>query len=68
MSTRAERVRALQKSVTEYVKAEKTRITNEVASLEAVLKGRTSGAGIQKVNVKVVEAAAGNDLSDFLRR
>ena len=34
---------------------------------EAILKGRTGGAGVQQVSVKVVSAVADKDLSNFIR-
>jgi hypothetical protein len=64
---RIDRVSELKKTVDEYVAAEKKRIENEVASLEAVLKGRTGGAGVQLEALKVAQSAAANDLAAFLR-
>lgn len=65
--SRLDRVQALQKAVKEYVDAEKTRIENEVSVLEDILKGRTSGQGIQEINTKIVSAVAQSDLSDYLK-
>jgi len=66
MSDRASRVQALADAVKEYTKKEKTRIENEVKVMEAVLKGRTGGKGVQASTTKVVEAVAYNDLQAYL--
>jgi hypothetical protein len=65
--SRADRLSELESKTKEYVKKEKTRIENEVQVLEAVLKGRTGGAGVQKISVTVVTAAAENDLASYLK-
>lgn len=67
MAKRADRIANLQRTTKEYVKQEKKRIENEVQSLEAILKGRTGGKGIQKTSASVVEAVAMNDLSSYLK-
>ena len=67
MADRASRVQALADAVKEYTGKEKTRIENEVKALEAILKGRTGGAGVQKSSTKVVEAVANNDLLAYLK-
>lgn len=64
--SRSSRLDDLNSAVKDYVKAEKKRIENEVKVLEAVLKGRTAGAGIQANSVAVVQAVAESDLSDYL--
>ena len=66
MSDRASRVQALADAVKDYTKKEKTRIENEVKVLEAILKGRTGGAGVQASSTKAVEAVAKNDLKSYL--
>jgi hypothetical protein len=66
MSDRASRVQKLADAVKDYTKKEKTRIENEVKVLEAILKGRTGGAGVQASSNKVVEAVAKNDLKSYL--
>ena len=66
MSDRASRVQALADAVKEYTGKEKTRIENEVKVMEAILKGRTGGAGVQASTVAVVEAVAKNDLQAYL--
>jgi hypothetical protein len=65
--SRLDRIQALQQAVKEYVDAEKTRIDNEVSVLEAILKGRTSGQGIQEINTKIIASVAQSDLSDYLK-
>ena len=64
---RLDRLQDLETSTKEYVKNEKKRIENEVKVLEAVLKGRTGGAGIQAKTVTVVASVAQNDLASYLR-
>lgn len=66
MSERSDRVQKLADAVKDYTKKEKTRIENEVKVLEAVLSGRTGGAGVQKSSTAVVEAVAKNDLKAYL--
>jgi len=68
MSDRASRVQALADAVKEYAGKEKTRIDNEVKILEAILNGRTGGAGVQASSTKVVEAVASNDLQAYLNK
>lgn len=64
---RIDRLNDLEKATTEYVKNEKERLGNEVQVLEAILKGRTAGAGIQQQSATVVAAVAQNDLAAYLR-
>jgi hypothetical protein len=66
MSSRLDRLKALQQTTKDYIAKEKTRIENEVSVMEAILKGRTGGAGVQAPSTTVVAAVAQNDLSDFL--
>jgi hypothetical protein len=68
MAIRKERLEELQKAVKEYVKEEKTRLENEVKVMEAILKGRTGGAGVQKKSNAVVAAVAQNNLAAYLQR
>lgn len=56
----------LQTAVNEYVTKEKKRLTNEVSVMEAILKGRTGGAGVQKNSTKVVAAVAKANLAAYL--
>lgn len=65
--SRASRLKDLETATKDYVKNEKKRIGNEVKVLEAVLKGRTAGAGIQANSVAVVSAVAVSDLAAFLK-
>ena len=67
MANRQERLSQLQATAKEYVKSEKTRIENEVSVLEAVLKGRTGGAGVQKAGTALVEAVAKRSLAEYLK-
>jgi hypothetical protein len=66
MATRLERLKKLRDATKEYVATEKKRIENEVSVLEAVLKGRTGGKGIQQNNTAVVSKAAEADLAAYL--
>lgn len=65
--SRSSRLADLETSTKDYVKNEKKRIENEVKVLEAVLTGRTAGAGIQANSVAVVSAVAFADLASFLK-
>lgn len=65
--SRASRLKDLETATKNYVKSEKKRIENEVKVLEAVLKGRTAGAGVQANSVAVVSAVAVSDLAAFLK-
>lgn len=67
MSNRVARLSEIESTVKEYVKAEQRRIENEVRVLEAVLKGRTGGAGVQANSTGVVEAVAKSDLAAYLK-
>lgn len=49
------------------MKSEKKRLENEVKVLEAVLQGRTAGAGIQANSVATVQAVAESDLAAYLK-
>jgi len=66
MTDRASRVQALADAVKDYTAKEKTRIENEVSVLEAILSGRTGGAGVQASSTAVVAAVAQNDLKAYL--
>lgn len=65
--SRSSRLTDLETATKDYVKNEKKRIENEVKVLEAVLQGRTAGAGIQANSVAVVSAVAFADLASFLK-
>jgi hypothetical protein len=63
MSSRQDRIQALADAVSDYVKKEKERITNEVQVMEAIVQGRGAGSGDAQ---KKVSAVAYNDLSAYL--
>jgi hypothetical protein len=65
--SRIQRLKDLQQTAKDYIKAERTRATNEVASLNAILNGRTGGKGIQQISVTVVANVANKDLDDYLK-
>jgi hypothetical protein len=65
--SRSSRLSDLETATKDYVKTEKKRLENEVKVLEAVLDGRTAGAGIQANSVAVVQAVAESDLSAYLK-
>lgn len=67
MGSRSERVAALRDTTKAYIQAEKKRIEKEVSSLEAILKGRTGGAGVQLAGIQVAKSAAENDLAAYLK-
>lgn len=67
MASRADRVKALQKTAKEYIAAEKKRVENEVSVLEDILDKRTGGKGIQRVSIKIVQDAADSALTAYLR-
>lgn len=66
MSTRSQRIDALEKAVLEYTGKERTRLENEVSVLKAILSGRTGGKGLERTVTKTVSAVAYNDLNTFL--
>lgn len=65
--SRSSRLKDLQQASKDYVASEKKRIGDEVKVLEAVLSGRTAGAGIQASSVATVQAVAQSDLASFLK-
>jgi hypothetical protein len=65
--SRAERLENLRDSLRQYVGQEKKRIENEVAVLQAILKGRTAGRGIQEKSIQTVTAVAQSDLASYLQ-
>lgn len=67
MPNRAQRLQDLKTTADQYIQNEKTRVQNEVQALEAILQGRTGGAGIQAISVTVVAAAANKDLAAYLK-
>lgn len=67
MSARSDRVSQMRDTAKDYIKSEKTRIENEVSVLEAVLKGRTGGAGVQEGSIATVVQKAQQSLADFLK-
>jgi hypothetical protein len=66
MAVQINMLKDLQKTTKEYVKKEKKRLENEAQVLEAILKGRTGGRGIQAVNTKVVSSVAVKDMAAYL--
>lgn len=66
MSTRLERIQELETTTFQYIVAEQTRINNEVSVLQAILNGRTGGAGIQQISKNQVASVAQNDLAGYL--
>jgi hypothetical protein len=62
MSNRSQRLNDLQQAVTNYIANEKSRITNEVSVMQAILNAR-GGAIAGK---QVVQAVAFNDLAEYL--
>ena len=64
---RLQRVQELQEATVDYVTKEKKRIENEVSVLQAVLDGRTGGAGVQLPSKEQVKAVAYASLNDYLR-
>ena len=62
-----QRLETLQIAVNEYYLAEKTRLTNEVEVLKAILDGRTAGKGIQRTGVAGVSRAVYTDLASYLK-
>jgi hypothetical protein len=67
MAGRQQRLDDLERTARQYIQAERSRLGNEVQFLEAVLKGRTGGAGVQQIAVRVVTAVAQNDLAAYLK-
>jgi hypothetical protein len=67
MSTRLDRIKALQKAAKEYVDAERKRLTNEAEVLKKILEGRLGGNGLQPINTKVIAAVAEKDLAEYLK-
>lgn len=65
--SRSQRIQDLKTAADQYIQQEKTRVENEVQALEAILNGRTGGAGIQQVSVRVVAAVADKDLASYLK-
>ena len=64
--TRLDRLQRLQKALEDYVSSEKTRIDQEVSILQAVLNGRTGGAGIQRFSIDVADAVTQGALAYYL--
>lgn len=62
-----QRVSDLQTTAQKYISKEQTAIKNEVSVLQAILSGRTGGQGVQTSSAAAVNAAAFNDLADFLQ-
>jgi hypothetical protein len=61
------RLDALKAALKSYYTTEKVRLTNEATVLNAVLSGRTAGAGIQKSSTEIVSKVAESDLAAYLR-
>ncbi len=67
MSARSDRISQMRDTAKDYIRSEKSRIENEVAALESVLKGRTGGAGVQEAGISAVVRKAQQSLADFLK-
>jgi hypothetical protein len=65
--TLQQRVTALQQTATQYITNEQNDINNTVQVIQAILNGRTGGAGVQSSSATAVAAAAFNSLADFLQ-
>lgn len=63
---RKQRLQELQSAVKKYAAAETKRLKNEVSVMESILKGRTGGAGIQKLNTQVAVEVAYASLDAYL--
>lgn len=63
---RIQLLKELKKTGDEFVQKEKERLTNEANALDAILKGRTGGAGIQTLNTQLASAVAKRDMADYL--
>lgn len=63
---RLARLQALQMSVDQYVASEQTRIMNEVTALQAILNGRTGGAGVQQSSSAAVTSVAYANIASYL--
>lgn len=63
---RLARLQALQQTTDAYVQAEQQRISNLVSSLQAILSGRTGGAGVQQSSTAVVASVAYSSIADYL--
>jgi hypothetical protein len=66
-SNRNQRLQSLLQTTQQYVQNEQTTINNQVSVLQAVLNGRTGGAGVQASSTTVVAAVAQNDIAAFLQ-
>lgn len=64
--SRLSRLEELEASLREYVTAEKTRIENEVSSLEAILSGRTGGRGIQQRARTILASVSKASIATYL--
>jgi hypothetical protein len=60
------RVTDLETAFNEYVSREKTRINNEAKVLQAILDGRTGGAGIERFSIQAIETATKSSIHDLL--
>lgn len=67
MTAQLDLLKELQKTTKEYVSKEKERLENEAKMLEAILKGRTGGRGIQAVSTEVVSVVAEKDMAAYLK-
>lgn len=60
------RITALENAFNEYEASEKKRITNEASVLQAILDGRTGGAGIDRFSIQVIETATRSSIQALL--
>lgn len=65
-SQRDQRLQSLLQATQQYVQTEQTNINNTVQVLQAILNGRTGGAGVQASSTAVVAAVAQNDIAVYL--
>lgn len=66
-NNRDQRLQNLLQATQQYVQTEQTNINNTVSVLQAVLSGRTGGAGVQASSTTVVAAVAQNDIAAYLQ-
>jgi hypothetical protein len=66
-NNRDQRLQNLLQATQQYVQNEQTVINNQVSVLQAVLNGRTGGAGVQASSTAVVAAVAQNDIATYLQ-
>lgn len=63
---RRKMVKQLKATADEYVKKEKDRLNAEAKAMQAILDGRSAGAGIQQLNTQMIAGVAQSSLDDYL--